>query len=132
MLSSDFADLSGEAKRMVLAGADYLHMDVMDGWIFSIPYFPSHVPKKATKDLHYIPIYSHFVPNLTLGAPIIKCLRKHTDAFLDCHLMVSKPEQWVDDFAKAGADMFTFHIEATGNSSYCALFGLTCIVICIL
>eukprot|EP00163_Fabomonas_tropica_P002496 TRINITY_DN1190_c0_g1_i2.p1 TRINITY_DN1190_c0_g1~~TRINITY_DN1190_c0_g1_i2.p1 ORF type:complete len:186 (+),score=43.91 TRINITY_DN1190_c0_g1_i2:457-1014(+) len=58
----------------------------------------------------------HFVPNLTLGAPIIKCLRKHTDAFLDCHLMVSNPQQWVEDFAKAGASQFTFHIEANGDA----------------
>jgi ribulose-phosphate 3-epimerase len=56
----------------------------------------------------------HFVPNLSIGAPVVKCLRKHTTAFLDCHCMVSRPEQWVDDFAAAGADQFTFHIEATG------------------
>lgn len=84
MLSSDFANLATEAKRMTQCGAHSLHLDVMDG---------------------------HFVPNLTLGAPIVKALRKHTTAFLDCHLMVSDPGKWVDDFSKAGADRFTFHIE---------------------
>ena len=58
----------------------------------------------------------HFVPNITFGAPVIKCLRKNSTAILDVHLMVSNPGQWVDDMAEAGANIFTFHVETGGET----------------
>lgn len=85
ILASDFSRLGEEAVDCEKAGADMLHIDVMDG---------------------------HFVPNITLGAPIVKSLRKCTGLLFDVHLMISDPMKYIPDFAEAGADIITFHIES--------------------
>lgn len=85
ILSADFANLERDVKKIEFAGADWVHIDVMDG---------------------------HFVPNITIGAPVVKSLRKITDMTLDVHLMIENPEKYIKDFADAGADFITVHIEA--------------------
>ena len=89
ILSSDFSRLGDEIERMDKAQADYIHIDVMDG---------------------------HFVPNISLGAPIVKSIRNRTDKVFDVHLMISDPKKYTPDFAKAGADLITFHLEADGDT----------------
>ena len=86
MLASDLARLADEARRMEQAGADWLHIDVMDG---------------------------RFVPNITMGIPVVECLRKHTRLPLDIHMMVQEPERYTEAFARAGGDYLVVHAEAT-------------------
>ena len=92
ILSADFARLEEEIMKVEAAGADWIHVDVMDG---------------------------HFVPNLTIGAPVVKCLRPVTHLPLDVHLMIENPEKYLADFAKAGADYITVHIEAVSSAEKC-------------
>lgn len=88
LLSADFSELGTEMKKVTDAGADWLHVDVMDG---------------------------NFVPNLTLGMPIIKSLKPHAKIPLDVHLMIEKPERYIEQFIEAGALYLTLHIEATSD-----------------
>ena len=85
ILSADFSRLGEEIKAVEAAGADYIHVDVMDG---------------------------HFVPNITIGSPVVSAIRKVTKLPLDVHLMISEPERYIADFAKAGSDIITVHAEA--------------------
>ncbi len=89
ILSSDFANLETELKKLEQNGADWVHIDVMDG---------------------------HFVPNLTIGAPVVKALRKVTKLPLDVHLMIDNPQKYIKDFALAGSDYITFHYEAVKDN----------------
>jgi ribulose-phosphate 3-epimerase len=86
ILSADFSDLRNEMNKVTEAGADWLHVDVMDG---------------------------NFVPNLTLGMPIVKSIKPHAKIPLDVHLMIDRPERYIEEFIKAGSDYLTLHVEST-------------------
>lgn len=89
ILSSDFSRLGEDAKKMCDAGADMLHIDVMDG---------------------------HFVPNISFGSAVTKSIRHITDKIFDVHLMISEPLKYIDDFVSAGADIITFHLESDSDA----------------
>lgn len=92
ILSADFGILAEQIKKCENAGAEWLHIDVMDG---------------------------HFVPNISFAMPVIKSIRKYTDMFFDVHLMITEPERYINDFIDCGADGVTFHIEATDFPDRC-------------
>lgn len=88
ILSANFAALGRDVELVLGGGADLIHVDIMDG---------------------------HFVPNISFGPPVLKCLRRATQGFLDVHLMIEEPQRYVNDFLQAGADLVNFHVESQGD-----------------